>query len=61
MLKLARKLERERDEAREERDCLLEALKGLLGCISETRGRDATQSVFKAQDAIAKATGKETA
>jgi hypothetical protein len=54
-------LERERDEAREERDCLLEALKGLLGCISETRGRDATQSVFKAQDAIAKATGKEMA
>jgi hypothetical protein len=31
---------------------LLEALDELLGCISETRGRDATQAVLSAQSAL---------
>ncbi len=38
---------------------LLEALEGLLECISETRGKDATKAVAKALAVIAKAEGKQ--
>lgn len=38
---------------------LLEALNGLLDCISETRGKDATDAVVKARAVKAKAEGKQ--
>lgn len=38
---------------------LLEALNSLLDCISETRGKDATDAVAKARAVKAKAEGKQ--
>jgi hypothetical protein len=39
----------------QQRDELLAALKGLVDCISETRGSDANNALFYARDLIAKA------
>lgn len=40
-----------------QRDDLLAALKGLVDCISETRGKNADDALFKAKTAIENAEG----
>ena len=55
----ALKAERERDEAREQRDRLAEALQSLRDCIQDTRGKDAYEAVIKADEALQSLTPNE--